>query len=84
MGYLDEKNPSCKPEIHWWVYVAACETIIKEVNVAFVACQGLTTLVGEQQKSLDKLKRNLLEIVNGNRVIFEETQDEVTSMVVTL
>ena len=58
---LDEKNPSCKPEKHWWMCVAACETIIKEVNVTFAAGQGLTTLVGEQKKSLDKLKRNLLE-----------------------
>ena len=77
LEYLDEKNPSCKPENHWWIYVAACETIIKEVNVAFAAGQGLTTLVGEQKKSLDKLKRNLLEIVHGNRVIFEEPDDEV-------
>ena len=66
MEYLDKKNPSCKPEKQWWIYVAACETIIKEVNIAFAEGQGLTTLVGEQKKSLDKLKHNLLEIVRGN------------------
>ena len=75
--YLDEKNPVCKPPSQWWLYVAACETVIKEVNVAFVAGQGLTTLVGEQQKSLDKLKRNLLEVLGGRRVIYEEHDDEV-------
>ena len=74
--YLNEKNPVCKPSMHWWIYVAACETIIREVNVAFVAGQGLTTLVGEQLRSLDKLKRNLLEVVGGRRVIFEEPDDE--------
>ena len=45
----------------------------KEVNVAFVAGQGLVTLVGEHKKILDKLKRNLLEIVGARRIIFEET-----------
>ena len=50
--------------------------IIKKVNVAFVAGQGLMTLVGEQQKSLDKLKCNLLEIVHGHQVIFTEPDDE--------
>ena len=37
------------------------EAIIQEVNVSFVATQGLTALVGEQQKSLDELKRTLLD-----------------------
>ena len=40
--YLNEKNPTCKPATQWWLYVAACETIIKKVNVTFVANQGLT------------------------------------------
>jgi len=47
------------------------------VNIAFAEGQRLKTLVGEQKKSLDKLKRNLLEIVRGNRVIFEEPDNEV-------
>ena len=63
--YLNEKEPTCKPKSHWWLYLAVCAMIVKEVNVAFVASQGLTMLVGEQKKSLDKLKRNLLEIVHG-------------------
>ena len=74
--YLNKKKPTCTPESHWWLYLAACATIIKEVNIAFVAGQGLTTLVGEQKKSLDKLKRNLLEIVRGQRVMFEELDKE--------
>ena len=47
------------------------------MNIAFAEGQGLPTLVGEQKKSLDKLKHNLLGIVRGNRVIFEESDDEV-------
>ena len=73
---IEEKKPACKPEKEWWLYVAACETIIKEVNMVFVSGQGLTSLVGEQRKCLDKLKRNLLEIVGGRQVIFEEADDE--------
>ena len=41
--------------MHWWAYVAIVKTIIEEVDIAFVAGQGLSTLIGEQQKSLDKL-----------------------------
>ena len=33
-------------------------------------------LAEEQQKSLDKLKCNLFEIVISHRIIFEETDDE--------
>lgn len=74
--YLNVKKPTCTPKSQWWLYLAACATIIKEVNVAFVAGQGLTTLVGEQKKSLDKLRRNLLEIVRGQRVLFEESDED--------
>lgn len=74
--YLNEKSPLCRPPNHWWIYAATCESIIREVNVVFVSGQGLTTLVAEQQKSLDKLKRNLLEVVGGCRVISEEPDDE--------
>ena len=73
--YLEEKKPNCMPPLQWWVYVAAVEAIIKEVNVSFVAGQGLTTLVGEQKKSLDKLKRVLLEIVRGRRILNEEPDE---------
>ena len=48
----------------------------KGVNIAFVASQGRTTLVGEQQKSLDKLKSNLLEILGGHQVSLEEPDEE--------
>ena len=29
--------------------LAACDTIMKEVNIAFISNQDVTTLVGEQQ-----------------------------------
>jgi hypothetical protein len=53
--YLDEKQPTCKPPMHWWAYVAIVKMIIEEVDITFVASQGLLTLIAEQQKSLDKL-----------------------------
>ena len=34
--YLDQKKIRCMPEIQWWIYVAAVETIIKKVNIYFV------------------------------------------------
>ena len=42
----------------------------------FVASQRLMTLVGEQKKSLEKLKHNLLKIARACRVIFEQADDE--------
>jgi hypothetical protein len=41
--------------MHWWAYVAIVKMIIEEVDITFVASQGLLTLIAEQQKSLDKL-----------------------------
>ena len=75
-AYLDDKNPTCKPAKEWWVYVALCETIIREVNITFVTGQGLTTTVGEQVKQLDKLKQNLIEIVGAQeKSLYEELDD---------
>ena len=74
--YINEKSPLCRPPNHWRIYVATCEAIIREINVAFGSGQGLTTLVVVQQKYLDKLKRKLLEVVGGCQVIFEEPDDE--------
>mmetsp|Transcript_25482 Transcript_25482/g.53099 ORF Transcript_25482/g.53099 Transcript_25482/m.53099 type:complete len:719 (+) Transcript_25482:100-2256(+) len=73
--YLNEKNPDRKPAVHWWVYVAVLDTIITEAN-HFVTGQGLMKMVGEQHKTLDNLKCNLLEILGGHRVIFEEADDD--------
>ena len=75
LEYLNEKNPDRKPATHWWVYVAVLDTIIKELN-RFVTGQGLTKMVGEQHKSLDNLKCDLLEFLGGHRVIFEEADDD--------
>ena len=55
-----------KPKEFWWIHVAAVETIVCEVNIAFCSGQGLTTLVGEQQKILDRLKSNLQEMVGAD------------------
>jgi len=49
---------------------------MKEVNKTFIAGQGLRTLVGEQIKNLNKLKRNLLRIIGGRRLIVEENDEE--------
>ena len=58
-----------KPKNAWWIHVAAVESIIAgEVNYAFRSGQGLTTLVGEQQKILNKLKSNLQIMVGVHRL----------------
>ena len=52
------------------------ELIIGEINIAFVQGQGLTTLVGEQHKILENLKRNLLKVIGGSLVDPEEEYEE--------
>ncbi len=59
LEYVNEKKPSCKPAAHWWLYVAACDTIMKEVNITFVAGQSLKTLVGEQLKKPQQTEEEL-------------------------
>ena len=49
---------------------------MKEVNITFVAGQGLKTLVGEQMKNLNKLKKNLLQIIGGRRMIARDSDEE--------
>ena len=58
------------------VFVAVVESIIGEVNIAFVQGQGITTLVGEQHKILGNLKRNSLNVIGGFLVDPEEEYKE--------
>jgi hypothetical protein len=73
--YLENKNPVCKPQQQWWIYVAFIELIMKELNNAFVASQGLSALVGKQKKSLQRLKLTLIEISRAS-IIIDETANE--------
>jgi hypothetical protein len=73
--YLENKNPVCKPQQQWWIYVAFIELIMKEVNNAFVASQGLSALVGKQKKSLQRLKLTLIEISRASIIIDEKANE---------
>jgi hypothetical protein len=73
--YLENKNPVCKPQQQWWIYVAFVVFIMKEVNIAFVAIQGLSALAGEQKKSLQRLKLTLIEISRASTII-DKTANE--------
>lgn len=42
---FERKDPACKTDDQKWVYVTAAESIIQEVNAAFVQGQGLKTLI---------------------------------------
>ena len=59
--HFDEKNPPCAPEKSFWVIVYVLKAFVDTVNTCLVAIQGLTTLLIEQKKRLEKLIIELIE-----------------------
>ncbi len=67
LAYFESKQPSCKPTGIWWIYLAVCDAVMNDVNVVFVAGQGMTTLLCQQLQYLDKLKRLLISRIGARR-----------------
>ena len=67
LAYFESKQPSCKPTGYWWLYLAVCDAVMNDVNIVFVAGQGMTTLLCQQLQYLDKLKRLLISRIGARR-----------------
>lgn len=79
LEYFDSKKPSCAPTGIWWIYLAVCDVVIKDVNMVFVAGQGMNTLLCQQLQYLDKLKRLLISRIGATRPLLnaaDGTEDD--------
>ena len=63
--YLQQKQPGCMPPKIWWIYLAVAQAASCEINISFVSRQGLVALISQQLSDLDKLQRNLIELVSA-------------------
>ena len=53
--FLDERERSWRPPLHWWITVVVMERILNRTNEAFTRLQGLTTLLSQQRHCLNEL-----------------------------
>lgn len=49
LEYYELKKPNCTPPGGWWISVAFIAKLMKEIDMTFVANQGLRTLIHEQK-----------------------------------
>ena len=53
--HMNEKNPTCKPDVSWWIMVHLLKNYTETVNVVARKIQSLTTLVSSQEQLLKDL-----------------------------
>jgi hypothetical protein len=57
--HFEEKNPSCKPPLSWWVVLHAVEAFMEPVDICFKSLQGFTTIIFEHDNLLQSLASSL-------------------------
>jgi hypothetical protein len=55
LRHLDTKKPSCTPNIIWWIFLHAMQSLCRESKATFVSLQGLSTIISEQHSRLNQL-----------------------------
>jgi hypothetical protein len=48
LQYFEEFHTERAPPPSWWVHLAVCDTVMHEIDIAFIAGQGLRTLISQQ------------------------------------
>jgi hypothetical protein len=68
-AHINEHQAACSPSPAWWVTLHAVNRVMEDVTPVFVALQGLTTLVSEQESRLEALLNSLRETIGATRVL---------------
>jgi hypothetical protein len=71
-AHINEREPACASSSAWWVTLYAVNRVMEDVTPVFVALQGLTTLVSEQESRLEALRNSLRETIGATRIIFSD------------
>jgi hypothetical protein len=68
-AHTNERQPACAPFSAWW---ATLYRVMDDVTPVFVALQGFTTLVPDQESKLEALRNSLRETIGATRVTLSD------------